>query len=681
MTDDTPGTVSSAEIARLAGVGRAAVSNWRRRHGDFPAPVGGSSTSPSFDLTEVRAWLEREGKVARDEGATVESLWQLLESVRGGMDIADAVAFAGAMTQVAGTVEDPSALSDDDLDARVSGVFEANAGAEITAQLPPVEKYRPMFAALVADETVRSGGGGDFYERFYDRFLVSVSRQFTFTPPDLADLMVDLAGVPDLRDGTVFDPACGAGALLRAARRRAPHVTAYGQERSASLARLARTRLVFTGGSCDIRSGDSLRADAFPGLAADAVLMNPPFNQRDWGAEDLALDPRWEYGLPGRGGSELAWIQHALAHLRPGGSVVTVLPPGVAARRSGRRIRAELLRRGALRAVVALPPGFAPPMGIPLMLWVLRKPVEGEAPPGEVLMVDAAEAAGERLDWAAVRGLVLDAYAAFRSAPAGEGDPGRWRPVPVLDLISGDVDLTPAHHVRQAEHDFSGLARLRATLDGVAERLPGLLPPVQGTSAGPQAVVTVGDLARHGGLEMLRSPASRKSGDESEREPVGGPLALTAADVLSGDAPSRRVPDAAGLVRLRPGDVVVPRVLTRPAARVVTDEDAVAHSTVFVLRPDPDAVDPWFLCGVFSSSEVRRFASGAMRRHAQLDVRRVELLRLPLAEQRAYGAAFERLTRFNRALGSLTRAGEDAWRTMVDGLASGALAPGDEPDC
>src|SRR5690606_34966605 len=43
-------------------VGRAAVSNWRRRHDDFPRPVGGSPTSPTFDLAEVRAWLEANGR-------------------------------------------------------------------------------------------------------------------------------------------------------------------------------------------------------------------------------------------------------------------------------------------------------------------------------------------------------------------------------------------------------------------------------------------------------------------------------------------------------------------------------------------------------------------------------------------------------------------------------------------
>ena len=53
----TPTLVTAAEISRLAGVTRATVSNWRRRHPDFPAPAGGTEASPAYDVAEVRAWL------------------------------------------------------------------------------------------------------------------------------------------------------------------------------------------------------------------------------------------------------------------------------------------------------------------------------------------------------------------------------------------------------------------------------------------------------------------------------------------------------------------------------------------------------------------------------------------------------------------------------------------------
>ncbi|MBO0517649.1 N-6 DNA methylase, partial [Streptomyces beijiangensis] len=82
-----------------------------------------------------------------------------------------------------------------------------------------------------------------------------------------------------------------------------------------------------SGADVDVRTGDTLRADAFGQLAADAVLCHPPFNERNWGHDELAYDPRWEYGFPARTESELAWVQHALAHLREGGTAVLLMPP------------------------------------------------------------------------------------------------------------------------------------------------------------------------------------------------------------------------------------------------------------------------------------------------------------------------------------------------------------------
>src|SRR3954447_27018146 len=61
--------LTAAEISRLAGVTRATVSNWRRRHPDFPAPVGGTDTSPTYDLDAVRAWLSARGQLPEDTPA------------------------------------------------------------------------------------------------------------------------------------------------------------------------------------------------------------------------------------------------------------------------------------------------------------------------------------------------------------------------------------------------------------------------------------------------------------------------------------------------------------------------------------------------------------------------------------------------------------------------------------
>ena len=55
--------LTAAEISRLAGVTRATVSNWRRRHPDFPQPSGGTEASPSYDRGQIEAWLDARGRL------------------------------------------------------------------------------------------------------------------------------------------------------------------------------------------------------------------------------------------------------------------------------------------------------------------------------------------------------------------------------------------------------------------------------------------------------------------------------------------------------------------------------------------------------------------------------------------------------------------------------------------
>src|ERR1700732_1132485 len=74
--------IPAAAIARLAGVGRAAVSNWRRRYPDFPKPVAGGPGSPMFSRAQVEDWLTATGKA--DQLATAgrtETGTQLLTSL------------------------------------------------------------------------------------------------------------------------------------------------------------------------------------------------------------------------------------------------------------------------------------------------------------------------------------------------------------------------------------------------------------------------------------------------------------------------------------------------------------------------------------------------------------------------------------------------------------------------
>ncbi|OSZ60695.1 SAM-dependent methyltransferase [Streptomyces pharetrae CZA14] len=674
---DNATEVTAAGIARLAGVGRAAVSNWRRRHADFPKPVGGTETSPSFALADVEAWLRRQGKLA--EVPLRERVWQQLAGHPEGP--VTALTHAGCVLLLiherptvwldagAGSDERLTAMLPDELEKVIAPRFggTAHEGAVHTPTGPELLPSAPLLRG--AAELAAELGARQTFEFLLGRHLDANPRQYTLTPAELARLMADLAGPAR----TVLDPACGTGALLRAVAAR-PDQELYAQDSAADLAALTAFRLALnTPAAVRAATGDSLRADAHPELRADAVLCHPPFNERNWGHDELAYDPRWEYGFPARTESELAWVQHALARLRDGGTAVLLMPPAAASRRSGRRIRADLLRRGALRAVVALPVGAAPPYNIPLHLWVLRRPDKAPAQP-EVLLADTGQFATEGRggpDWQSVRDTVLDAWRAYDSAGTLPERPGLARSVPVIELLDDDVDFAPARHLPPptaadgAEQLTDVRARLGRTLRLTADLTP---PPVRSAPPARWPLTTVGELARGGAL-VLRTGGS----GGHARVPV-----LTDHDVLAGTAPSGNLPESEEeAVLTEPGDVVVPVLGGGAVARVIDDatQGAALGRNLVLLRPDPAALDAWFLAGFLRGTANNRQASSYASTATRLDVRRLQLPRLPLDEQRRYGARFRALDEFERALRHASRLGDQLVRGMYDGLTDGTVTP------
>ncbi|MER6034787.1 MULTISPECIES: N-6 DNA methylase [unclassified Streptomyces] len=704
---DNATEVTAAGIARLAGVGRAAVSNWRRRHADFPKPVGGTETSPSFALAEVEAWLREQGKLA--EVPLRERVWQQLAGhpdgpvtalvhagcvllliherptvwldVSAGSDERLAAMLPGALEQVLGVNTTlpvntggsaHTASAADTPSAAHPGSAAHNTAAAHTPALrtpsgPQLLPSAPLLRG--AAELAAEAGARQTFEFLLGRHLDANPRQYTLTPAELARLMADLAGPAR----TVLDPACGTGALLRAVETR-PGQELYAQDGAPDLAALTALRLrLQSRAGVHAAVGDTLRADAHPELRADAVLCHPPFNERNWGHDELAYDARWEYGFPARTESELAWVQHALARLADGGTAVLLMPPAAASRRSGRRIRADLLRRGALRAVVALPVGAAPPYNIPLHVWVLRRPDRTPAAP-EVLLADTGRFAGAARggpDWQAVREAVLDAWRAFERAGRLTELPGLARSVPVIELLDDDVDLAPARHLPPAaaadgaEQLTAVRERLGETLRLTADLTP---PPVDPAPPARWPLTTVGELAR-GGTLVLRTGGN----GGRARVPV-----LTDHDVLAGTAPSGTLPESdEEAVLTEPGDVVVPVLGGGSVARVIDEatRGAALGRNLVLLRPDPAALDPWFLAGFLRGTANHRQASSYASTATRLDVRRLQLPRLPFDEQRRYGARFRALDEFERAVRHASRLGDQLVRGMYDGLTDGTVAP------
>ncbi|MGV9247497.1 N-6 DNA methylase [Streptomyces sp. NPDC003710] len=438
--------VTGSEIARIAGVTRAAVSNWRRRYDDFPVPAGGGVHSPLYDLAEVQAWLDKQRK--GQEVSREVQLWQTLRGAYG-----------------------------DDILGGVADVAQLLAGS--TGDAP---EALPADAMGLARSLAESESAGEVVNALAERFTDSVRRAGSdqVTSPRIVRAVRHFAGEV-APDATIFDPACGIGTLLLAVgpgqgpRR-------YGQESDERSARFAQLRADLTHrAGVHVVAGDSLRCDQWAELRADLVVSDPPVGVTDWGREDLLLDSRWELGTPSRAEGELAWLQHAYAHTAPGGRVIMVMPASVAYRKAGRRIRAELVRRGILTQIIALPPGVAASHALPVHLWQLRRPRALGDSATSVRMVDLTA-----------------------NDPDGSLDaqPEQVAEVSLIELLDDAVDLTPGRRVADSHRDYAAeYQSLKQELTAQVRLLAELLPAL---TAGANAsvldgpTVSVADLARAG---------------------------------------------------------------------------------------------------------------------------------------------------------------------------------------
>ncbi|MGP3933505.1 HsdM family class I SAM-dependent methyltransferase [Nonomuraea sp. KM88] len=630
-------TVNAGDIARLAGVGRAAVSNWRRRHDDFPHPVGGTANQPLFSLRQVESWLRRYGKSY--QVSLGDRVWQRLKAA-GDLRLGELVAQAGVLL-----TRHAQATTSSPAPGTHAGDGPGRDGERPRPQAgdDPVESARtvdepagldPELAELIL-ELAGQHGPLTAYEFLCERYLEAHSRQLSVTRDDVAELMLRLVE-PD--GATILDPACGVGTLLLAPARsvhgqdgdeRRMPARMLGQELSETSAAITASRLRLRGIEATVVAGDSMRHDGFAGERADAVVCSPPFNERAWGYEELTGDPRWEHGLPPRGEPELAWVQHCLTHVKPRGLVAILMPPAAASRKAGRRIRANLLRAGALRAVVALPGSD---------LWLLRRPAAGERPPSDVLILDAT----------ADLSLVEPAWHAYLEDRSDQT-------VRIIDLLADEVDMTPARHQRR---DDVGRAFAEARDRFLAAAA---VPPDLKVLEQPldQPATTLGDLIKEGLVTSAQAPP--KMAADGGDIPV-----LTTDDVLNGTSPSGLTSTQQGLVAIRPGDVVA----SYSAVRVMADDGAVLGPHLTLYRVDAGRLDPDFLAG-FLRAAGGRVTTGSSR----FDVRRTRLPRLSLREQQAYGAAFRQLAVLEDTLRETAALGQTLIRLGLDGLADGHLHP------
>jgi type I restriction enzyme M protein len=254
-------------------------------------------------------------------------------------------------------------------------------------------------------------------------------------------------------------------------------ISIYGQEYTSTTYKLAKMNLAIRGinGNLGDVAGDTFFKDQHPDLKADYIMANPPFNQKQWRAEnELTDDPRWSgYTAPPTGNANYAWILHMLSKLSESGTAGFVLANGsMSSNTSGEgTIRQEIIDNDHVDCMIALPGQLFFTTQIPVCLWFLTKnkredKVRGYRDrQGETLFIDARQM-GTMAD-RTHKELTNDDLAKIAStyhAWRGEEKDGEHEDVAgyskaaSLDEIkANDYVLTPGRYVGAAELEDDGI--------------------------------------------------------------------------------------------------------------------------------------------------------------------------------------------------------------------------------
>ena len=249
-------------------------------------------------------------------------------------------------------------------------------------------------------QMIEQGSEKDILGRTYEYCLSKFAEQEGklagefYTPSCVVRTLVE---VLQPYHGRVYDPCCGSGGMfVQSAKFIENHsgnindISVYGQDSNPTTWKMAQMNLAIRGIDADLGkyNADTFFNDCHPTMRADYIMANPPFNLSDWGADKLADDVRWQYGLPPAGNANFAWLQHMIYHLAPNGKIGMVLANGSLSSQSGGEgeIRKNIINADLVECIVAMPTQLFYTTQIPVSLWFLSK---NKKQKGKTLFIDA----------------------------------------------------------------------------------------------------------------------------------------------------------------------------------------------------------------------------------------------------------------------------------------------------
>jgi type I restriction enzyme M protein len=225
---------------------------------------------------------------------------------------------------------------------------------------------------------------GRVYEYFLSKFALAEGKgkgEF-YTPKSIVNLIAEMI---EPYKGIIYDPACGSGGMFVQSIKfienhhgNKKEISIYGQEYTNTTYKLAKMNLAIRGisGNLGEKAADTFQDDQHKDLKADYIMANPPFNQKDWRAEnELKDDPRWKgYDVPPKSNANYAWILNIVSKLSDHGVAGFILANGALSGGGEEyKIRRTLIENNLVEAILVLPRNLFYTTDISVTLWILNK--------------------------------------------------------------------------------------------------------------------------------------------------------------------------------------------------------------------------------------------------------------------------------------------------------------------
>ncbi len=234
-----------------------------------------------------------------------------------------------------------------------------------------------------------------------------------YTPREVIELMIQLLGMDEdgIKDGelkTIYDPACGTGGMLTAAKEYIEkninpkaNVRIYGQEVNDKTWAIAEADLILKGEIAEITKGDTLTDDGFVGEQFDYMLSNPPYGKSWKNIKTKVIansNGRFhDTMLPRSSDGQLLFTLHMISKMKPaemGGSKIAIVHNGSPlfsgdAGSGESEIRKFIIENDWLETIVALPTDLFYNTGIATYIWILRNNKQGTEREGRFQLINA----------------------------------------------------------------------------------------------------------------------------------------------------------------------------------------------------------------------------------------------------------------------------------------------------